>query len=154
MDRKHVLLAVLLVSFLGIVVYMSRDWAEPPDLQIGLTISPNLVPADKRAALGPAVQRQRYTVLFTFNRQCTPESVKVVKVHEIETNRFAHPVWELVAGEEPEPVKSITYGVPVRGMQPRTPGDQAEVLQPRVPYRLLLETKGLETSYDFSVGNR
>jgi hypothetical protein len=154
MDKKQVFLLLFAVVLVGIIAYLSRDSFEPEDLQIGLTIRPNRVPTDQRANLGPAVQKQAYTVVFPLSRECQLESVKVVKVHEIETNRFAHPLWELVAEDGSKPVKTITYGVPVRGMKPKVKGAQAELLQRGVPYRLLLETTEVEASRDFTLGGR
>lgn len=154
MDKKRLLLLLLVVLSLGAIFHLSRDWFTPADIQIGSTIRPNRLPERQQKRLGPAVEHRPYTVSFFFNRKISLESVKVVKVHEIETNRFAHPLWGLVSDSNSIPVKSITYAVAVRGMRPQVKGVQADMLQQGVPYRLLLTTTEQEASYDFTLGRK
>jgi len=154
MDKKQISLVVVVIFLISATAYMCRDWLGPEEIQIGSAIRPNRVPENEQKNLGPAVKRQPYTVSFFFNRKCVLQSVKVVRASEFETNRFAHPLWELLATAETPPVKSITYGVPIRGMHPEIKGAQADVLQPGVAYRLIIKTSNQEASHDFTLGRK
>lgn len=154
MRKKRLLLALLAVVLLGAALYLSKDWFASSDIQIGSTIRPNRLSERQQNRLGPALKHQPYTVSFFFNRKYQLESLKVVKAQEIDTNRFAHPLWELISNSNSIPVKTLTYGVPIRGMRPEVKGAQADVLQQGVPYRLLLKIGGREVSHDFTVGKR
>ena len=154
MEKKQRLLLLLVVPVLAVLLYLSRDWFATENIQIASTIRPNRLPERQQKRLGPAVNARPYTVSFFFNRKCELKSVKVVKVHEFETNRFAHPLWELISDSNSVPVKTITYGVPVRRMRPPVKGAQADMLEQNVPYRLLLKTADQEASYDFTLGRK
>jgi hypothetical protein len=154
MDKKQISLLGLALLLVGAMIYLSRDWFAPEDIQILSTIRPNRLSDKQQRKLGPAVSSQPYTVTFFFNRKYALKSVKVVGTSEIETNRFAHPLWELVTVSNSIPVKSLTYGVPIRGMHTEVKGAQAEVLQPKVPYRLLIKTADQDASYDFTLGKK
>jgi len=154
MNKRNLSLLLLLLTLLGTILYLSRDWFARAEIQIGYTIRPNRLSERQQRRFGPAVQDQPYTLTFFFDKRYALESVKVVRVREIETNRFAHPLWELVSDSNSVPVKTLTYGVSVRGLHPKVRGAQADALQQDVPYRLLLETGGREASYDFTLGKR
>ena len=154
MEKKQLLLLLLAAALLGGVFYLARDWFQPDNIQIGSTIRPNRLSERQQKRLGPAVKNQPYTVSFFFNRKLELESVRLVKSDELATNRFAHPLWELVSDSNSVPVKTIVYGVPIRGMKPKVKGAQADLLEPRVPYRLLLKTTDQEAVYDFTLGQK
>ncbi|MCU0788356.1 MAG: hypothetical protein MUC91_09225 [Verrucomicrobia bacterium] len=154
MDKKQISLLGLAVLLVAAMIYLSRDWFAPEDIQIHLTIRPNRLSDKQQNRLGPAVKSQPYTATFFFERKYRLKSVKLVRVDEIETNRFAHPLWELTTSSNSVPTKSLTYGVPIRGMHPAVKGAQAEVLEPRVPYRLLINAGGQDASYDFTLGQK
>lgn len=154
MAKKQILLLLLTGILVGVILYLSRDWFAPADIQIGFTVRPNLLSERQQKRAGPAVKNRPYTVSFIFNRKCSLESVKVVNAQEIETNRFAHPLWELISDSNSVPVKTVTYGVRIRGMRPEVKGAQADNLQTGVPYRLLIETTEQEASYDFTLGRK
>ncbi len=154
MTKKQLLLLLLAVVLLGILVYLSKDWFAPATIQIGSTIRPNRVPERQQQRLGPALKDRPYTVSFFFNRKYPLKSVRVLKSQELETNRFAHPLWHLVSDSNSVPVKSITYGVPIRGMRPEVKGAQADMLEAGVPYRLLIETPEQQATYNFTLGKK
>ena len=68
-------------------------------------------------------------------------SVKVVPLAELETNKFAHPVWELVSDSNSVPTRAFTYGHRIKGMHPAVKGATADPLTPNTTYRLLVEAK-------------
>jgi hypothetical protein len=154
MGKKQILLLGLAVLLLGAILYLSKDWFASGDIQIGFTVRPNRLSEKQQNRLGPAVKKQPYTVSFFFDRKYRLTSVKVLSVTELETNRFAHPLWELVSASNSIPVKNLTYGVPIRGMRPETKGAQAEVLRAGVPYRLLITTAEEKASFDFTLGQQ
>src|SRR5437867_3572062 len=68
-------------------------------------------------------------VVFGFNRSYRLTSVKVVPVSDAETNKYAHPIWELVSESNSIPVKNIFYGLPIPGMHPAVKGALPDALE-------------------------
>jgi len=90
-------------------------------------------------------------VTFALHERYRLKSVKVVLAEEARTNRFAHPLWQLVSDAGSVPVDGFSYGVAVKGM--RSPADlpQPEPLQPGIEYRLLVEASGVKAEHDFAL---
>jgi hypothetical protein len=91
------------------------------------------------------------SVSFSLHEDYRLVSVKVVCLSEFLTNRFAHPLWHLVAEDGSPPVRSIAYGRTLPGMAPPVKGAQADALQPGVEYRLLIESRKQKGEHDFTV---
>ena len=154
MDKKQISLLALAVILIGAVIYLSRDWFADSNIQIGSTIRQNPLTEEQKKRFGPALKDIPYTVSFFFDRQHQLESVKVVNLREFETNRYAHPLWSLQATTNARPVKTFTYGVPLRGMRTEVAGDKAEALQPGMTYRLIIGVEGREFTHDFTLGRK
>lgn len=77
--------------------------------------------------------------------------IKVVRVDEIATNKYAHAMWHLVAESNSAPVTDFVYGLPIPGMKPAVTQTVAEPLLPNVPYRILVEAGKLKGEKDFQV---
>ena len=86
---------------------------------------------------------------FFFTAKYKLTSVKVVPLDALKTNKYAHPIWHLISDSNSVPVKSIIYGVPIRGMKPDVKGARPAALEPNVPYRLLVEAGSLKGEHDF-----
>src|SRR5579864_8515942 len=57
-------------------------------------------------------------VEFGFNRAYPLTSIKVVSVSELESNKYALPVWELKSDSNSIPIRAFRYGQGIRGMKP------------------------------------
>ena len=90
------------------------------------------------------------SVVFLLSRPLKLTSVKVVPVSDIQTNKYAPPVWELVSSTRSIPVKDFIYGANIKGMQPSVKGAVADTLQPGVSYRLLVEAGDVKIEHDFT----
>lgn len=151
MNKKVIAQVSLFLVLSGLIVYLTKDWFAQPDIQVMTTIRPNRVPERAQERLGPAIKRQPYTLIFALSKNCELVSVRVFNAAELATNRFAHPLWHLRSESNSVPVKSITYGVPVRGLRPAVRGATAEPLTRGVEYKLLLETATQKAEHTFVV---
>lgn len=154
MTRKEIILIAITLLLCAGLIYIAKDWFGPENIQIGHTFRPNRMPENLKRRLGPAVQTPR-ALSFFFNTECQLTSIKVVHAAEIATNKYAHPLWELESESNSIASRTITYGVPLRGMRPPVRGDRADPLQSGVKYRLLVEGEdesgsGFEASHDFT----
>lgn len=80
--------------------------------------------------------------------------IKVVKVEEAATNKYAQPLWHLVA-EDPkkgsEPVTDFVYGQSIKGMKPAIPGMGPQPLSKNTEYRILLEAGDVKGEREFTL---
>ena len=145
MTKRNVLLIVLTVLLVGFCLYLNRGWFVTEKLQITHRSGPPL----RFARFGPQNNKQLVLPLFfELNRKLKLTSVKVIPLGELETNKYAHPVWELVPILRPVATKGFQYGGEIPGMKTSVPGAIAESLQPGVTYRLQLEAGSFKADYD------
>jgi len=148
MSKTKIILIVLgIVALGGFSLYLNRDWFAPETIQISHRISPWLKsPRTKRANdLGEPVT-------FTLSGYYRLTSLKVVLASEIETNKYAHPVWSLTSESNSPPTSSFVYGGGIRGMHPTAKGARPDPLVPGVQYRLLVTTdKDKQAQHDFCI---
>ena len=148
--RNIFLFSIVVVLAGGCVYYNFSDWFAPATLEIAHDIRPNQPSAGRRGARSPAPDNQTAnTVAFFFAAKYKLTSVKVVPLDALKTNKYAHPLWRLISDSNSVPVKSLIYGVPIRGMKPDVKGARPEPLQPEVKYRLLVEAGSLKGEHDF-----
>ncbi|HVM49616.1 MAG TPA: hypothetical protein VMU04_16430 [Candidatus Acidoferrum sp.] len=148
MSRKQWLLIALAVLLGGISLYLNQDWFAKDNIQIYHRSRPvrgGFFHRGRRVNTDQAVE----PVFFTFDRPLRLTSLKVIPVPEIETNKFPHPIWDLVSSSNSVPVKDIVYGMPIHGMRPTVKGATAEPLEPGVKYRLFVEAGGRKAEHDF-----
>src|SRR5207245_9221003 len=77
-------------------------------------------PTRRSSDLGDAVN----PIIFGFDRKLKLTSLKVVPESDIETNKYPHPIWELISDSNSVPIKTFAYGMPIQGMRPSVPGDR------------------------------
>ena len=136
--------AALLLGTLSI--YFNRDWFAKDHIQIFDRSRPARGPlAASRLGKNTAIN----PIVFGFDRDLQLTSLKVIPVPEIETNKYPHPIWELVTESNSVPIKEFGYDAPIRGMHPRVKGTEADPLQPGVKYRLLIEAGPQKAEHDF-----
>ena len=90
-------------------------------------------------------------MFFALGQPCKLTSVKVLSVPELETNKYAHPVWELISDSNSIPTRTFAYGEHIHGMHPPVKGEQPGTLQMDIPYRLIVQTSQLTGTHDFTV---
>jgi len=88
-------------------------------------------------------------IVFLFDRNLKLTALKVVNVSELETNKNAVPLWNLVSDSNSVPIKEFTYGMRIPGLRPMFKGAVPDPLQPNVKYRLLIQTGSRSAEHDF-----
>jgi hypothetical protein len=152
MARKYWMLIALAVVLGGFSLYLNKDWFAGDIIQIEHRSRPTRGGAIFRRAKRPgaaAVAAATDPVFFAFDRKLKLTSLKVIPVSDIETNKYPHPIWHLVATTNSVRITEFTYGGYVPCMRPAVPGATADPLEPGVKYRLLIEAKGVKAEHDF-----
>ena len=140
--KKLLILIFTLLVLAGLCIYINRDWFARESIQVSHRVSPRPTPPGRRA--GPPV-------FFNLNGTYRLTSVKVIPVSDIETNKYPHPIWELVAQSNSVPTGEFTYGASIRGMHAKVSGARPDPLEPGVKYRLFIEAGSLKAEHDFSM---
>ena len=86
---------------------------------------------------------------FTLGNLYQLTDVKVVSVSELESNKYALPVWELKSDSNSVPTKLFSYGARIRGMKPAIANTQPQPLVAGMTYRLFIEAGSLKAQHDF-----
>jgi hypothetical protein len=147
MTTKHWMLIALAVVLGGLSLYLNKDWFAGDIIQIHHRSRPARIGFFRRSKR-PADSATDF-VVFGFDRKLKLTSLKVIPVSEIETNKYPHPIWHLVAASNSVPISEFAYGMYIQGMKPAVQGATADPLEPGVKYRLLIETKGVKVEHDF-----
>ena len=150
MTKKNIFLTVIVVSLAGLSLYLNRErFFHSDTLQIGhrSVEGRGRRPRPNTSDPGPSIA-------FLFDREVQLTSVKVIPTAEFETNKYAHPIWNLVSDSNSIPTKAFVYGTTIRGMRPSVKGAVADPLQPGVKYRLFVETGSYKATHDFSLAAR
>ena len=125
MNKRTVFLIGFAAVMAALYVAFFTDAWKPKNIHIMWRILPASTP--------PAVQ-------FYLEKPCALTSIKVVYADEGLTNKFARPLWYLVATSSPSVISGFAYGAAVPGMKPDVPGTTAEPLQPETQYALIVES--------------
>ena len=144
---KIILIVVSIIALSGLSIYLNKDSFASETIQISHCVSPWMKsPRTKRANdLG-------VPVTFTLSGYYRLTNLKVVLASEIETNKYAHPVWELTTQSNSIPTSTFIYGNGIRGMQPAVKGARPDPLEPGVQYRLFVTTdKNKQAQHDFCI---
>jgi hypothetical protein len=151
MTKKNVIvLTVTFMAVIGFYLYLFRDSFAKANIQISHTIRPN--PAYiRRPPAGSSVEELPQIINFGLSGEFKLTSVKVVPLAELETNKYAHPLWELISDSNSAPTRAFTYGFRIRGMHPAVKGAAPDPLVPNVTYRLLVESRSLKGQCDFKI---
>jgi hypothetical protein len=87
---------------------------------------------------------------FTLGNLYKLTDIKVVSVSELESNKYALPVWELKSDSNSVPIKLFSYGDRIRGMKPAIANTQPQPLVGGMTYRLFVEAGSLKAQHDFT----
>ncbi len=150
MTKKNFI--VLSAAFLAVAVfylYLYRDSFKKADIQISLTIRPK---ASALARKDPNTSdADSVNLNFGMDQKYKLTSVKVVPLNELETNKFAHAIWELTTDSNSIPTQTFSYGHHIGGMHSAIKGATADPLTPNVPYRLVIEAGPKKGHRDFTI---
>lgn len=148
MSKKNII--VLAVSFLAVAAtyfYLYKDSFQKEHIQISHTIRPSTW-----ALTHPNNSDQpTRLVSFGFEHSYKLTSVKVMVVADLETNKYAQPIWDLISESNSVPMKGIVYGMHIRGMHPSVKGAQPGELASNVPYRLIVQAGSITGEHDFTL---
>ncbi len=146
--KKPLVVTLIFVVLGGFWIYLNRDWFVKDTIEISHRVGARGPVAGRRGAGGGGTGP--IPVFFNLNKKYQLTSVRVIPVSDILTNKYPHPIWELVAQSNSVPTREFAYGETIRGMQPRVPGARPDPLGPGVKYRLFVETALLKVEHDFS----
>jgi hypothetical protein len=148
MAKKQLVLIGIAVVLLGVYVYYFSDWFSPKQMFIEHSIR---VAAPGRGVMGMAkADKSKNVLTFAFNGKYELTALKVVPLAEFQTNKYAHPLWQLVTESNTVPLKAIVYGARIRGMYPKVKGAEADPLEANVTYRLIVEAGKISGEHDFT----
>jgi len=144
MTRKGIQLSVV-AGVLGVIyVIFFTDLFRTQTIQIFPVIRPN-----RASTIPRGDEIDVYPVAFKLDGKYRLTSVKVVAADEFATNKYAVPLWHLIADKTSSPMDNLVYGGMIRGMKPKEPRARPEPLLPNVPYLLMLEAGSLKGQTNF-----
>ena len=151
MNKKQIIVSVLILALAGLAAYLLKDWLKPAPIQIECLVRKAQPSRRPQSSLDAPSGKAGYNVTFAFSQRAPLTSVKVFALEDVETNKYPHALWNLVCPSNPVPTKSLVYGSWVRGLQPATKGVTAEQLEPGKSYRVVVQADGQEVRQDFKV---
>jgi hypothetical protein len=147
MTSKQWMLIALAVALGGFALYLNRDWFATDDIHIQCRSRPARTVVTRRQR--PTASPETDPIFFAFDRKLKLTSLKVIPLHEIETNKYPHPICHLVSDSNSVPIGEWSYPWPIRGMRPAVKGAIPDPLEPGVTYRLIIEAGKRKAQRDF-----
>ena len=147
MTSKQWTLIASTVVLGGLSLYLNKDWFARDSIQIHHRSRPARFGYFRRNRPPPTEATD--PIYFAFDRKLKLTSLKVIPVSEIETNKYPHPIWEMVSDSNSVPTAQWSYGMPIRGMKPAVKGATPDPLEPGVKYRLLVQAGKIKAQDDF-----
>ncbi|HSU57266.1 MAG TPA: hypothetical protein VLT36_24710 [Candidatus Dormibacteraeota bacterium] len=142
------MLIVLAVVLGGLSLYLNQDSFRKGNIHLSHRSRPaRLVAGRKRG--GRDDNPEINPIVFFCDRKVRLTALKVIPVSDIETNKYPHPIWNLVSDSNSVPIKEFIYGLPIPGMRSAVKGTLPDPLQPGEKYRLLIETPSEKAEHDF-----
>jgi hypothetical protein len=145
MTKNAIVLSILAAILAGLYISFFTDLFRRKTIHIIPTIRPARAASQPRDPDAQPV----YPVSFSLDDQYKLTCVKVYCAEEVATNKYAKPLWHLVAESNSIPTKAIVYGMPVKGMKPAVPRARPEPLQPHLKYVLMLEAGDVKAQTNF-----
>ncbi len=146
MSKQWLLIGLAVV--LGVFsLYLNKDWFAADYIQIHHRSRPAHAGSSRRNR--PPTSPDTDPVFFAFDRKLKLTSLKVIPVHEMETNKYPHPICYLVSDSNSVPISEWSYAWPIRGMRPAVKGATPDPLEPGVAYRLIIEAGKRKAEHDF-----
>jgi hypothetical protein len=145
MTKKNWMLLALTVLLGGISLYLNRDWFARDNIQIMHRSRPARGAFRRPRLDNPLID----PISFWFDRKVKLTSLKIVPVDDIQTNKYAPPIWYLVSDSNSVPIKEFTYGMNIQGMHPSLKGVTPDPLEPGVRYRMFVQAGKQRAEHDF-----
>src|SRR3954468_3737349 len=117
MTRNGIVLSTIALLLGAVYVIFFLDLFHKPSIEILPHIRPGRASAIPHERNSPAV----YPVAFKLNGKYKLTSIKVLNASELSTNKYAEPMWHMVAESSTPPQDWIMYGLPIKGMKPAVP---------------------------------
>jgi len=160
MNRRNLVLLLVLVLAAGGAAYLYYDRLKPEPIQIAYSVRP--APASRRTQVtrqtsrrtireDPASGKQGYNVTFVLDREVRLTALRVVKLEDALTNKYPYAIWKLVSDSTSSPIKTFVYGGSIRGMRPVVSGGTAVPLEAGGSYQLLIEAGDQKAQKDFHI---
>jgi hypothetical protein len=154
MTKTKVFLVVgFLVLAAGAYFYVYQDAFKKPAIQIFHTFRPRMGSVRRRG--GPATPQQQTpppnSIIFGLVHEYRLTAIRVVPLEELKTNKYAHPIWELVSASNSAPRRAFSYGENIQGMKPPRDGMKPDPLETNVYYRLFVEAGNIKGEHDFVI---
>ena len=140
MPARQNILIVVAILLAGLYVYFFTDWINAPRIRI---IS------QTRPIRPKSASAQVYPVAFLLDGAYKLTSIRVVHLSAFETNKFAPPLWHLVAQTNVPSTQGFLYGARIPGMRSKLTNVAPQRLQPDTVYRLFVEAGLAKGQIDF-----
>ena len=152
MSKKNILiLSIAAIAVGGVYFYLFKDYFRRPVIQISHTIRPSMAALFHKGKSAVTVDEGSDDVIFGLNGDYKLTSIKIVSETELLTNKFAHPLWEMVSDSNSVPIRVFAYGMHIRGMHPTVKGAVATALTNNTPYHLFVEAGRLKGEHTFTI---
>jgi hypothetical protein len=149
MSKKNAI--VLAVSFLAVAafyLYLYRDSFHKPHIQISHTFRPSAWALSHPPGTDDEPVR---TVMFGMEHDYRLTSIKVLVLSDLETNKYSHPIWDMISDSNSAPTRAFAYGGHIKGMHPSVKGAKPAELDLNVPYRLIVQAGNINGQHDFTL---
>jgi len=144
MTRKNWMLLGLALGLGAVSLYINSDWFKGENIQIvHRPVQANM--ARQRKSSSPALM----PILFNFDRKLALTEVQVFNWAEIQTNKYARPLWHMVSDSNSVPTLGVVYGSKIPGMRPVRKEAVTDPILPGVKYRLVIHAGSREAQHDF-----
>lgn len=142
MSKRNIALILLLLGLGTIYLVYFTDLFRTQTIQISAR------PRLERSRRGNS---DSFSASFSFGQKQVLTEVQLVAVADMETNKYPHALWHLVADTKSIPLKGLAYGETPKGMKSKVPKVRPEPLKPEIKYRLLVEAGDRKGQVDFEI---
>ncbi len=149
MSKKEYVLIGLVLVLAGLYVVFFSDWFKPKFIRIEHTVRSSRVAWTGNGRRVEPESKGAGSVTFSLHKNYRLTAVRVFVAAEVQTNKYAHPLWHLVSKAGSAPADGFAYGFPIQGMTPAVAGSEPEILRSGIDYRLAVEAGSLKGTNDF-----
>jgi hypothetical protein len=146
MTKNTIFLSIVAVILGAIYVVFFTDLFVKKTIQIIPSVRPGRESSIPRQPGSAPV----CPVSFAFDGKYRFTSIKVMNAEEMETNKYAQPLWYLIADSNSIPLKAIMYGAKIPGMRPALAETRPQPLEPEIIYTLFVEAGKMKAQTNFT----
>jgi hypothetical protein len=149
MNAKKLLIIAALALVAFIYYYLYKDSFKKAEMKIRVTMRPRIGPrmrAPRNANAAPGEDN----VIFVLSGEYKLTSIEVIPQSDAATNKFPHPIWQLISDSNSVPTSTFVYGRGIRGMHPQVKGAVADPLEPSTGYRVVVKAGSTKGEHDFT----